>query len=90
MYGGDRVAVVDHQQQPAPADDLPRNSPKDWRRRSADVGGLNLATRSLGQGQGWLGGDSLPVEYVFLYPFFRSISMGFSCFRQNYLRRVVE
>lgn len=75
MYVGDRVAVVDHQ--PVLADDLPRNAPKDWRRRSADVGGLNLATKSLGQGQGWLGGDSLPVEYVSSYPFLHSISMGF-------------
>lgn len=35
-----------------------------WRRRSADVGGLHLATKGLGQGQGWMGGDPLPLEYV--------------------------
>ncbi|KAF5311115.1 hypothetical protein D9619_007985 [Psilocybe cf. subviscida] len=31
-----------------------------WRRRSADVGGLHLATSGAGQGQGWMGGE--PVE----------------------------
>ena len=29
--------------------------PKHWRRRSADVGGLNLATGSGDHGQGWMG-----------------------------------
>ena len=39
-----------------------RGYPRDWRRRSADVGGLHLATEGLGQGQGWMGGDAAPVE----------------------------
>jgi len=39
-----------------------QTSSRDWRRRSADVGGLHLATMGLGQGQGWMGGDSLPIE----------------------------
>ena len=38
---------------------------RDWRRRSADVGGLHLATMGLGQGQGWMGGDPLPIELRF-------------------------
>ncbi|KAF8183132.1 hypothetical protein BJ912DRAFT_906054 [Pholiota molesta] len=39
--------------------------PPDWRRRSADVGGLHLATTNEGQGQGWMGGDSVTVETHF-------------------------
>jgi len=46
-------------------------SSRDWRRRSADVGGLHLATMGLGQGQGWMGGDSLPIEL-------RCVSLSFS------------
>ena len=37
---------------------------KDWRRRSADVGGLHLATENSGQGQGWMGGHPSEIEYV--------------------------
>jgi hypothetical protein len=37
---------------------------KDWRRRSADVGGLHLATENSGQGQGWMGGHPGEIEYV--------------------------
>lgn len=37
---------------------------KDWRRRSADVGGLHLATENSGQGQGWMGGHPGEVEYA--------------------------
>jgi hypothetical protein len=40
---------------------------RDWRRRSADVGGLHLATLGLGQGQGWMGGDPLPIELRLLF-----------------------
>ncbi|CAA7264267.1 unnamed protein product [Cyclocybe aegerita] len=39
--------------------------PRDWRRRSADVGGLQLATEGMGQGQGWMGGDSAQVETIY-------------------------
>ena len=41
---------------------------KDWRRRSADVGGLHLATENSGQGQGWMGGHPSEIEYVFHTP----------------------
>ena len=37
---------------------------KDWRRRSADVGGLHLATENSGQGQGWMGGHPGEIEYA--------------------------
>lgn len=37
---------------------------KDWRRRSADIGGLHLATENSGQGQGWMGGQPGEIEYV--------------------------
>lgn len=47
---------------PPTAPDRSRTFPKDWRRRSADVGGLHLATKGLGQGQGWMGGDPSPLE----------------------------
>ena len=35
---------------------------KDWRRRSADVGGLHLATENATQGQGWMGGHPGEIE----------------------------
>ncbi|KAF9528361.1 hypothetical protein CPB83DRAFT_766981, partial [Crepidotus variabilis] len=38
---------------------------KDYRRRSADVGGLHLATRGHGQGQGWMGGDAAIVQTIY-------------------------
>lgn len=37
---------------------------KDWRRRSADIGGLHLATENSSQGQGWMGGQPGEIEYV--------------------------
>ncbi|KIM46927.1 hypothetical protein M413DRAFT_63747, partial [Hebeloma cylindrosporum] len=40
-------------------------SPRHWRRRSADVGGLHLATANNGQGQGWMGGDPVEIETTF-------------------------
>ncbi|KAF9485013.1 HD-domain/PDEase-like protein, partial [Pholiota conissans] len=39
--------------------------PHDWRRRSADIGGLHLATTTPGQGQGWMGGEPAAVETRF-------------------------
>ncbi|KAF9558068.1 HD-domain/PDEase-like protein, partial [Agrocybe pediades] len=46
--------------------------PRDWRRRSADIGGLQLAmatnnnTTALGaQGQGWMGGEAGEVETLY-------------------------
>ncbi|KAF8155586.1 hypothetical protein B0H34DRAFT_659703 [Crassisporium funariophilum] len=45
---------------------LPHSAyPRHWRRRSADVGGLHLATENSGQGQGWMGGSSDQVETIF-------------------------
>ncbi|KAF8815738.1 HD-domain/PDEase-like protein [Phlegmacium glaucopus] len=38
---------------------------KDWRRRSADVGGLHLATGNNGQGQGWMGGHPGEIKTMF-------------------------
>lgn len=40
------------------------NYVRDWRRRSADVGGLHLATENTGHGQGWMGGHPGEIEYV--------------------------
>jgi hypothetical protein len=37
-----------------------------WKRRSADVGGLHLATENSGQGQGWMG-YSGELQYVSFY-----------------------
>lgn len=47
------------------------------RRRSADIGGLHLATGNSGQGQGWIG-DSGELQYVpcpvfFLYLMFECL-----------------
>lgn len=39
------------------------HSARQWRRRSADVGGLHLATGNSGQGQGWIG-YSGELQYV--------------------------
>lgn len=41
---------------------------KDWRRRSADVGGLHLATENSGQGHGWMGGHPGQIEYAIRSP----------------------
>jgi len=42
----------------------PSTTVRDRRRRSADVGGLHLATENSGQGQGWMGGHPGEIEYV--------------------------
>ncbi|PPQ66009.1 hypothetical protein CVT24_011953 [Panaeolus cyanescens] len=45
---------------------LPHPSfPRDWRRRSADVGGLHLATTSTGHGHNWLGGNDESFQTKF-------------------------
>jgi len=51
-------AILDFHQPTLPHPVMPR----DWRRRSADVGGLHLATANNGQGQGWMGGDPVEIE----------------------------
>jgi hypothetical protein len=44
-------------------DNVPTNRRRCWKRRSADIGGLHLATENSGQGQGWIG-DSGELQYV--------------------------
>lgn len=61
---------------------------KDWRRRSADVGGLHLATENSGQGQGWMGGHPGEIEYV-PYPSLNCLSANKGP-RQNYVCRDAE
>jgi hypothetical protein len=58
---------------------------KDWRRRSADVGGLHLATENSGQGQGWMGGHPGQIEYAIrsLNPIYLLIKVD----AQNYVCR---
>ena len=58
---------------------------KDWRRRSADVGGLHLATENSGQGQGWMGGHPGEIEYAI-----HSLNLVYQLIMvnaQNYVRR---
>lgn len=43
--------------------DVPTPRRRCWKRRSADIGGLHLATGNNGQGQGWIG-DSEELQYV--------------------------
>lgn len=58
---------------------------KDWRRRSADVGGLHLATENSGQGQGWMGGHPGEIEYAIpsLIPVYQLMNLNV----QNYVCR---
>jgi hypothetical protein len=44
-------------------DSVTTNRRRCWKRRSADIGGLHLATENSGQGQGWIG-DSGELQYV--------------------------
>lgn len=61
---------------------------KDWRRRSADVGGLHLATENSGQGQGWMGGHPGEIEYATpsLFPVYQLIIVD----AQNHVCRDAE
>jgi hypothetical protein len=73
-----------------PALSRSRTVPRDWRRRSADVGGLHLATKGLGQGQGWMGGDPLPIELRVLFLLHPVFFFLIPCIVQNNLCGVVE